>query len=368
MSDFLDQYAAQFRAAAEAEARRGRGRAVLVAPLLIAGLAAGAITMGVLLNHVEKGVRVIENPLPPMSDGGYVKQRVLLGVLRRKTEADRDPQVRQTVRDFRDERARNGRLLGKAPSGSAFVLVATRRYPDARFGRGAPVPGRLDRPVRWRRDGLCLMRRGTQGGAGHCVGTAGLRAGHLRGAIAGQAYGVVPDGVTHVRVPDREEPVPVRRNFYVYRVHGNPGPAPIWLDAKGQEVPKLLPYVNRRGSGSLLHLRGNVVVVGFWASWCTPCGPHLRELQTVHERTSDSRVVVTAVATSDTVDEARKVLARRPVGFPVFDDPEAELARRYGAADRFPTTVVLNREGEAVEYFSGRVTADRIEAAVNRAR
>jgi hypothetical protein len=89
------------------------------------------------------------------------------------------------------------------------------------------------------RDGLCLMRRGTQGGAGICGSTDDLLSGRLWGALAGQVYGVVPDGVTAVQPLPGAPLVPVRRNFYVYddpRESG-PIPPPAWCRGSERCVP-----------------------------------------------------------------------------------------------------------------------------------
>jgi hypothetical protein len=167
---------------------------------------------------------------------GFQRQTALLEVLRRRTAADDDPQVAATVRDFRDEQPRVGsaRLLAKTPSGSAYVLVPVRKY----MASDSVAGGRPGRPKE-ARDGLCLVRRGAQGGAGTCVSTDDLLRGRARGALAGFAYGLVPDVVRQVRPRPGDPLVRVRRNFYVYDVSGwkrGLNNAPEWYDADGRIV------------------------------------------------------------------------------------------------------------------------------------
>jgi hypothetical protein len=168
----------------------------------------------------------------PTATGGFARQLGLLGVLRDRRPRDNDPEVADSVREWRRYGPRRGyaRLLGKAPSGSAFVLLPVKRY-HVMIGTGA-----RDEMAR---DGLCLWRRGTQGGVGVCGSTTDLLAGRLWGAVAGQVYGVVPDRVTAVRPLPGAQLVPVRRNFYVYddpRERG-PIPPPAWCDPTGRCVP-----------------------------------------------------------------------------------------------------------------------------------
>ena len=125
------------------------------------------------------------------------------------------------------------RLLGKAPSGYAFVLL-----PVLEFDRLKPstmVDGKLPTPETIR-DGLCLVRRGSQGGAGKCVTTAELEKGSLWNALAGQVFGVVPDSVAAVRPAPGAKPVRVKRSFFVYPAPEPTIPKPVFLDAHGREL------------------------------------------------------------------------------------------------------------------------------------
>jgi hypothetical protein len=87
-------------------------------------------------------------------------------------------------------------------------------------------------------DALCLMRRGTEGGMGFCSTVDAMRRGQLFGALAGQVYGVVPDGVARVRPPASAAEIPVRHNFFAYSVHLTEPPfrQPVWLDAHGRVI------------------------------------------------------------------------------------------------------------------------------------
>jgi hypothetical protein len=126
-----------------------------------------------------------------------------------------------------------------APSGSAYVLMAVSGWRDYIGMKIRPDGGwaiKRSPP----HDALCLMRNGTQGGAGSCTTVEAMRRGALRGIIAGQAYGVVPDGVARIRPAGSATEIPVRHNFFTYsaRPRERPYPQPIWLDPHGRLIPK----------------------------------------------------------------------------------------------------------------------------------
>jgi hypothetical protein len=165
------------------------------------------------------------------SADGFSAQRQLLHVLRHPKARDGDRQVAAQLRALktsggvRGVRGRSARMLGKAASGYAYILVAARRY---RSGVG-----------RWSKNGLCLFRRGSEGGAGQCQSTADLLAGRIHGALAKETYGLVPDGVVQVVPRTGDRAVRVRRNFYRYASRGTSRVrAPQWLDAHGEPIAK----------------------------------------------------------------------------------------------------------------------------------
>jgi hypothetical protein len=214
-----------------------------------AGLRAPAVWLSVVLSlalascagdgrgHVDAAAPAAKAPAA-WKTSRLGDQLALLRVLRSASRRH-DAQVRLTVREWADHGARGrfARLLGKAPSGSAYVLLPVQRYevlgPGSSGANSDPV-------VTERRNGLCLIRRGTEGGAGQCTSTLGLLRGELHGALAGFGYGVVPDGVARVRPLPGRPTVAVHHNFYVYPARGSriANADPEWLDASGRSVPK----------------------------------------------------------------------------------------------------------------------------------
>lgn len=91
-------------------------------------------------------------------------------------------------------------------------------------------------------------------------------------------------------------------------------------------------------------LRGSVVIVDFWASWCGPCKEAMPFLEAMHRKYGDRGLVVVGV----NIDRQRKkmdgFLKRTPVSFRIVHDPRAEVAARY-APPAMPTSYFIGRDG-----------------------
>jgi peroxiredoxin len=93
-------------------------------------------------------------------------------------------------------------------------------------------------------------------------------------------------------------------------------------------------------------LRGKVVLVNFWATWCPPCRKEMPDLETLYERFGPKGLVVLAI--SD--EEAAKVepfVRERGVRFPVLLDPGRKVNERL-IVEGIPKTFVYDREGKLV--------------------
>ena len=91
-------------------------------------------------------------------------------------------------------------------------------------------------------------------------------------------------------------------------------------------------------------LRGKVVLVNFWATWCPPCRKEMPDLQTLYGRFSSKGLVVLGI--SD--EEATKVepfIRERKVSFPVLLDPERKVNEMF-VVEGIPKSFVYDREGK----------------------
>jgi thiol-disulfide isomerase/thioredoxin len=110
-----------------------------------------------------------------------------------------------------------------------------------------------------------------------------------------------------------------------------------------RQAPPLQLDSLRGGRIDLAALRGKVVLVNFWATWCPPCVEEIPSLQRLYETLRPQGLEILAVDVGETVETMEAFLVDKPVGFPVLMDPEGDALRRWGVY-AFPTTLVLDRQ------------------------
>ena len=126
-----------------------------------------------------------------------------------------------------------------------------------------------------------------------------------------------------------------------------------------------LERLNGAGSLRLSSLRGRVVVVNFWASWCEPCKREAPIFQSASERYR-GRIVFVGVDTTDFSGDGRSFLARYGVTYPNVRDRDGRVLSKYGGPP-IPRTYVLNRSGRVVGYIFGETRSDRLEQEIQKA-
>ena len=105
-------------------------------------------------------------------------------------------------------------------------------------------------------------------------------------------------------------------------------------------------------------LRGKVVVVNFWASWCFPaCYEEAPVLEAAWRAYKDKDVVVVGVNVQDTEKAAKEFMDRFQVTFPNGPDPGGKISIDYGVYG-VPETFVLDKTGRIAHKHVGAVTAE----------
>lgn len=133
----------------------------------------------------------------------------------------------------------------------------------------------------------------------------------------------------------------------------------------GAPAPALeLPQLGG-GSVSLDALRGQVVVVNFWATWCPPCVEETPRLVGWHEQYADQGLAVLGVDTlyQDSRDEVEKFATEYKVSYPVLLDEEGDMSKRWEAR-QLPRSYVIDRDGVVRYVRIGELTDADFEAQV----
>lgn len=107
-------------------------------------------------------------------------------------------------------------------------------------------------------------------------------------------------------------------------------------------------------------LRGKVVLLDFWASWCDPCRQSFPWMSDMQKRYGANDFVVVAVNLDQDRTLAERFLSSTPADFRVEYDPQGVLAERFNVIS-MPTSVVIDRNGQVRERHRGFRLAQRVE-------
>jgi peroxiredoxin len=94
----------------------------------------------------------------------------------------------------------------------------------------------------------------------------------------------------------------------------------------------------------LSELRGNVVMVNFWASWCGPCRQEMPLLQQLYVRYQGMGFTLLGVNVDEDPAAAQKMLKEIPVNFPILYDSSNKVSKQY-QVKAMPSTFMVDRDG-----------------------
>lgn len=135
----------------------------------------------------------------------------------------------------------------------------------------------------------------------------------------------------------------------------------------GQSAPEFeLPGAS--GPVKLAALRGKVVYVDFWASWCAPCRQSFPWLNEMHARYRGQGLEIVGINVDTRRADANQFLAQVPARFTLAFDAQGDTPGRY-AAKGMPSSFLVGRDGTIVATHVGfrAEDTDRIEARIRRA-
>jgi peroxiredoxin len=102
----------------------------------------------------------------------------------------------------------------------------------------------------------------------------------------------------------------------------------------------------------LSELRGNVVMVNFWASWCGPCRQEMPLLDQLYDRYKDMGFTLLGINLDEEPGAADKVLKEIPVKFPILYDAKNQVSQDY-QVKAMPSTFMIDRDGKVRHLHKG---------------
>jgi cytochrome c biogenesis protein CcmG, thiol:disulfide interchange protein DsbE len=105
-------------------------------------------------------------------------------------------------------------------------------------------------------------------------------------------------------------------------------------------------------SSRLADMRGKVVVLNFWASWCAPCVEEIPSLVQLQQRIASRNGVVLGVSVDDDDSAYLKFIHDHGVNFPTSRDGSKKSALEYGTV-MYPETYIIDRKGKILRKIIG---------------
>lgn len=141
--------------------------------------------------------------------------------------------------------------------------------------------------------------------------------------------------------------------------------AAIGSDARGPAAPAVTFDMLGGGALPLDALKGQVVLVNFWATWCPPCRAEMPGLEAVYEAKRAEGFTIVGVS----MDEASRAkveafLRARGIRYPVAMGSD-EAAAAFGGIASYPTSFLIDRRGRVRYTVEGMFAEPTLRAAVN---
>jgi len=129
------------------------------------------------------------------------------------------------------------------------------------------------------------------------------------------------------------------------------------------DATRSLPILAGHGESTLASLRGKVVVLNFWASWCEPCQIEAPLLERFQSRLLAHNATVLGVTYLDATPDSESFARRYHLTYPNLRDNSGSFAHSYGT-DQLPETFVIDRSGRVVALYRGEIEEQFLQRAL----
>lgn len=125
----------------------------------------------------------------------------------------------------------------------------------------------------------------------------------------------------------------------------------------GEKVVDFTLKSNQGKNIRMSDLRGQVVMLNFWASWCGPCVQEFPYLEKIYQRYGNAGFTLLGVNIDNTEEQAMSFLKGRDASFPIVFDPDLKVRNAYKKFEGMPLSIFVDCDGniEAIHrsYYAG---------------
>jgi peroxiredoxin len=134
-------------------------------------------------------------------------------------------------------------------------------------------------------------------------------------------------------------PYPAKRHTVVPNAPAVSAPALTLVDLEGNKI-------------ETTQYRGKVVLVNFWAAWCTPCAEEIPQFTSFQEKYRGQGLQIIGFSMEDQESKLREFYRKYKMNYPVVIGNQ-QIAQEYGGILGLPTTFLVGRDGRISKKYSG---------------
>jgi thiol-disulfide isomerase/thioredoxin len=118
---------------------------------------------------------------------------------------------------------------------------------------------------------------------------------------------------------------------------------------------------------SLGQLKGRIVILNFWATYCVPCRKEMPDLAAIQNEYAALGVQVVGASTDEASDRAKvlQFIKETKVNFPIWMGASGADMSRFGLGEALPGTVVIDKTGKIVKVISGVVNVTDLKSQID---
>ena len=112
---------------------------------------------------------------------------------------------------------------------------------------------------------------------------------------------------------------------------------------------------------TLSSLKGNVVLINFWATWCGPCIAEIPEFNSLLKKYEEKNFKILGISVNDSEKQLKKFITKFNVDYPLLFGSIEKMNTvivNYGGFNSVPVSYLINREGLVVRGYPGAILGD----------